>query len=365
MERGMTYDTMHSAASEDARFARRMPNTSRSSAPSSLHSTSSRKSLAVYDIEEGEVVFDIDREKETIWATQEEMATIFNVDRTVIGRHLRNIYKDGELDENRTCAKNAQVQIEGGRRVKRERHLYNLDAIISVGYRVNSKKATKFRVWATSVLKRYVVDGAAVNERRLQELPEAKLAELEGALSMVKRLMAKQELEAGEAKGILEVISRYSRVAETISDYDAGEVPVQFTQKGKLRKNLTIGEVRNLADNLREQLGEEKGFGEFKDELRFEKFLARLGSDETGKSVAEKAARLLYYMVKSEPFRAGNAQIGALIFIYFLTANDCHLSSDGETKLSDRALTALVLLISESEASEEELIIGLVVRLLE
>ena len=320
------------------------------------------KSLEIYRVEEGEVVFDIDREKETIWATQEEMATIFNVDRTVIGRHLRNIFKDGELDENRVCAKNAHTAADGKTYLTK---FYNLDAIISVGYRINSKKATKFRVWATGVLKRYVVDGAAVNERRLKELPEAKLAELEGALSMVKRLMAKQELEAGEAKGILEVISRYSRVAETISDYDAGEVPVQFAQKGKLRKNLTIGEVRNLAENLREQLGEEETFGEIKDEVGFEKFLAKLESDEAGKSVPEKAARLLYYIVKSEPFRAGNAQIGALIFIYFLTMNDCHLSADGETKLSDRALTALVLLISESEASEAELVVGLVVRLLE
>ena len=323
------------------------------------------RGLEIYRVEEGEVVFDIDREKETIWATQEEMATIFNVDRTVIGRHLRNIYKDGELDENRTCAKNAQVQIEGGRRVKRERNLYNLDAIISVGYRVNSKKATKFRVWATSVLKRYVVDGAAVNERRLKELPETKLVQLEGALSMVKRLMSKQELEEGEAKGILEVISRYGNTLSTIREYDAGDIPPIFRKSGKLRKNLTIGEVRNLVENLREQMREGEGFGELKSELAFEKFLVSLESDETGKSVAEKAARLLYFMVKGEPFKAGNREIGALLFIYFLTMNDCQLSESGETKISDRALTAIVLLISESEKSEEELMVGLVAKLLE
>ena len=272
--------------------------------------------LVKYEIEEGEVVFDIDREKETIWATQEEIATIFNVDRTVIGRHLRNIIREGELEEKSICAKNAHM-VNG--RIY-EHKLYNLDAIISVGYRVNSKKATKFRVWATSVLKRYVVDGAAVNERRLRELPEKKLRELEGALSMVKRLMERQELEEGEAKGILEVIARYGKTLEVISDYDTREAPVRFAKGGKMRRNLTIGEVRTLAENLREQEGEGEEFGELKNEGEFEKFLTGLGEDEAGKSIAEKAARLLYYVVKGEPFKAGSRQIGALLFIYFLTA---------------------------------------------
>lgn len=320
-----------------------------------------KSDLIKYEVEEGEVVFDIDRDKETIWATQEEMARIFNVDRTVIGRHLRNVIKEGELEEKSICAKNAHMV--NGRLY--EQKLYNLDAIISVGYRVNSKKATKFRVWATSVLKRYVVDGAAVNERRLKELPEAKLEQLEGALSLVKRLMSKQELEEGEAKGILEVIARYGKTAATIKEFDEGEIPVVFAKSGKLRRTLSLAEVKNLVENLREQTGEGEEFGELKDEAEFEKFLMSLEGDAAGKSVAEKAARLLYYVVKGEPFRAGNRQIGALLFIYFLTINDCSLSASGETKISDRALTAIVLLISESDKSEEELMTGLVAKLLE
>jgi len=168
--------------------------------------TTPRKSLAVYDAEEGEVVFDIDQEKETIWASIDEIARLFGVSRRGIEIHLNNIYKDGELEMMATAKENFAVRVEGNRTVRRKVRFYNLDAIISVGYRVNSKKATRFRVWATSVLKRYVVDGVAVNERRLKELPEKKLVELEGALSMVRRLIEKQELEAGEAKGILEVI---------------------------------------------------------------------------------------------------------------------------------------------------------------
>ncbi|MBR3319267.1 virulence protein RhuM/Fic/DOC family protein [Candidatus Saccharibacteria bacterium] len=321
------------------------------------------KGLVKYEVEEGEIVFDIDRDKETIWATQEEMAKIFDVDRTVIVRHLRNIYKDGELDESRTCAKNAQVQVEGGREVKRERKLYNLDAIISVGYRVNSKKATKFRVWATSVLKRYVVDGAAINERRIKDLPDVKLEALEGTLSMVRRLMAKTELEEGEAKGILEIISRYGKTVETIEEHeDAGSTV--FIKAGKMRRTLSLAELKNLAENLREKLNKGDGFGELRDEQKTEGFLNSLISERMGANVAEKAARLLYYFVCKEPFVEGNRQIGALVFIYFLTINDCHLSENGETKISDRALAAIVLLIAESEPKEEDLIIGLIARLL-
>lgn len=324
-----------------------------------------KNDLIKYEVEEGEVVFDIDRDKETIWATQEEIARLFDVSVPNINMHLKRIYTEGELEENRTIKKNLIVRQEGKRNVKRLVNNYNLDVIISVGYRVNSKKATKFRVWATSVLKRYVVDGAAVNERRLKELPEEKLMQLTGALDLVKRLMEKQELAEGEAKGILEVIARYGRATETIKKYDEGEVPVVFAKVGKLRRNLTIGEVRTLAENLREQQGEGEEFGELKDAVEFERFLSDLMSDVVGKSVAEKAARLLYFVVKGEPFKAGNRQIGALLFIYFLTINDCSLSASGETKISDRALAAIVLLIAESDKSEKDLMVGLVAKLLE
>ena len=321
--------------------------------------------LEIYKLEEGEVIFDIDKDKDTIWATQEEIAKIFDIDRTVVARHLRNIYRDEDLSEERTCAKKAQVQSEGSRQVVRQIKRYNLDAIISVGYRVNSKKATKFRVWATSVLKRYVVDGAAVNERRIRELPDAKLEQLEGTLAMVRRLMLKAELEEGEAKGILEVISRYGKAVETINEYDSGEVTNVFKKRGELRRTISVVEVENLAENLREKLKEGEEFGEFKDEVGTERFLKSLETNETGKTVEEKAARLLYYMVKDAPFKAGNRQIGALVFIYFLTVNDCHLSENGETKLSDRALAAMVLLIAESEPEEKDLLINVIAKLLQ
>ena len=314
------------------------------------------KELVIYKVEEGEVVFDIDQEKETVWATQEEIAKLFGVDRTVVGRYLRNIFKDEELEEERVCAKNARTAADGK---TYQTKFYNLDAIISVGYRVNSKKATKFRVWSTSVLKKYIVEGAAVNERRLKELPEEKLKSVETTLGLVRRLMLKSELEEEEAKGILEVISQYGRTLETIKEFDSGAIPAFFNATGKMRRNLSIGDAKNLAENLKA--------GEFRtgQEERFGKFLVRLETEETGKTVAEKAARLLYFVVKTKPFEEANKEVGALLFIYFLTINDFRLSENGETKISDRALAAIVLLISESETKEKELMIQVVTKLLE
>ena len=169
---------------------------------------SGEKQIEIYKVVEGEVVFDVDAQKETIWATEEQVAKLFDVDRSVINRHFKNIYREGELEEKVTCAKNAQVRNEGGRMVRREIKQYNLDAIISVGYRVNSRKATDFRIWATKVLHRYVVDGVAVNKQRLEELDVRKLREIEGALGIVKRLVATSEFNESEAKGILEKIGR-------------------------------------------------------------------------------------------------------------------------------------------------------------
>ena len=320
------------------------------------------KNLIVYDTAEGEVVFDFDKEKETIWATQEEMAQIFGVKRPAIAKHLNNIFKEGELEEGRICS--ILEHMVNGR--KYQKKLYNLDAIISVGYRVNSQKATKFRMWATGVLKQYVVDGAAINQRRLKELSEEKLGEIEATLGLVKRLMMNTELEEEEAKGILEVISRYGMSLEVISEFEKGQVPEFLNRKGRIRRKLTIGDVKNLVENLREELSEGQKFGEFRGgEEKFEDFLEEMNGEKGGRTVAEKAARLLYYVVNDKPFEEGNNRIGALVFIYFLTINDFHLSEEGETKVSDRALAAIVLLMSESKAEEKELIIGVVRKLLE
>lgn len=341
------------------------------------------KRIEIYEGLKGEVVFDVDTEGETIWATYEQMASVFGVDRTVIVRHVNKIYREGELERNPTCAKNAQVQKptakkvftvrkEGTRTVRREVDMFNLDVIISVGYRVNSKKATKFRIWATSVLRQYLTDGVAVNERRLKEIAMRreveKLHDVEGMMALVRRLTTRNELDAGEANGVLEVISKYAGSFQTLEEYDDGHIDLSFMGRKKKGRELTIETCTSAVEQLRrsvkgsELFGKERG-GSFKGSLAA--IFQSYDGKELYPSVQEKAANLLYFVIKDHPFYDGNKRIGSLLFILFLTMNDCHLTTQGETKISDRALTAIALLIAESEPKEKGLIVSLVCKLLE
>ena len=327
------------------------------------------KRIEIYEGAKGEVVFDVDTTGETIWATQAQITELFGVDRTVIGRHLKNIFADGELDEMRVCAKNAHTGPDGK---KYQVKMYNLDAIISVGYRVNSKKATQFRVWSTSVLKKYLMDGIAVNQRRLEAMASnreiKKLHDVEDVMGIVRRLTARLELDAGEANGVLEVISKYAGSFKMLAEFDDGRIDLRFLNHTKKGKELTNEMCERAIEQLRrsvkgsELFGKKRGGG-FDGSLAaiFQSFDDR----ELYPSVAEKAANLLYFVIKDHPFYDGNKRIGALLFVLFLTVNDYHLTKNGETKISDRALTAIALLIAESEPKEKQLIVSLVCKLLE
>lgn len=322
--------------------------------------------IEVYKVINGEIVFDVDRNAETLWATEDQVSKLFNVDRSVTNRHIRNIYRDGELDEKRTAKEIFAVRKEGNREVRRKIKVYNLDAIISVGYRVNSRKATDFRIWATKVLHHYVVDGAAINERRLKELDAKKLHEIEGALGIVKRLVAASELSAGEAGGILEVITKYAPSFKALQEFDEGHI--SFAKGKKATKTLTPSECIDIIAQLKRNVKGDALFGKPRSSA-FEASLNAISQTFDGQdvypSIAEKAANLLYLVIKDHPFYDGNKRIGALLFVVFLTINDYHLTKNGETKISDRALTALALLIAESNPSEKGLLVALVCKLLE
>lgn len=324
------------------------------------------KGLEIYKAVKGEIVFNVDTENETIWATQAQISELFGIQQPTIARHLKNIFDSGELNKDSVCSILEHTANDGKTyRVK----TYNLDAIISVGYRVNSRKATDFRIWATKVLKQYVVGGIAVNERRIKQLSSEKLKNVESMMSVVRRLIARQELDAGEATGVLEVISKYAGSFQTLREYDDGFIDLSaMNKKSKKQVELTPEMCESFIVELREN---QKG-GELFGKKRNDSFAGSLSSiyqSYDGKdlypTIAEKAANLLYFIIKDHPFYDGNKRIGALLFIVFLTMNNYHLTDKGETKISDRALTAMALLIAESNPEEKELIVNLTIKLLE
>lgn len=324
------------------------------------------KDIQIYKVANGDVVFNFDVNADTLWATEDQVSKLFSVDRSVINRHIRNIYREGELDEKRTSKTMFLVRTEGNREVRRKVRMYNLDTIVSVGYRVNSKKATDFRIWATKVLHEYIVSGVAINEPRLKELDSKKLREIEGALGIVKRLVASSDLSADEASGILEVISKYSPSFKALKEYDEGYI--SFSKGKKATKTISYENSLKIIGELKKSIKGDDLFGKPRGKS-FDSSLGAITQTFDGHDVylttSEKAANLLYLIIKDHPFYDGNKRIGALLFVVFLTINDYQLTKNGETKISDRALTALALLIAESNPKEKPLLIALICKLLE
>lgn len=322
--------------------------------------------IMIYETGGKQVQFQLGPDTDTIWATQSQIADLFDVTSQNINMHLKNIFQEGELDEKRTCKENLQVQTEGKRQVTRTVKSYNLDAIISVGYRVNSRKATDFRIWATKILHHYIVDGVAVNERRLAELSQKRLLAVSDTLNIVKRLMAQNEFTGDEANGLLEVITRYASTFRTLREYDDGLVRLGDSPKGGCI--LEAGECMTMIDELREQLHAGEMFGKprgdgFEGALRA--IYQSFGGEDVYPTLAEKAANLLYFIIKDHPFFDGNKRIASFLFIMFLTLNKYNLTANGELKISDRALIAIALMIAESHPREKGLMTAVVCKILE
>lgn len=324
------------------------------------------KDILIYETGAKNVQFNMSPGEETIWATQAQLAELFDITPQTVARHLKNIYQEGELEENRTCTKNVQVAFEGEREVSRSVKLYNLDAIISVGYRVNSRKATDFRIWATKILKRYIVNGVAVNERRLKELSQKQLQDVVDAVAIVKRMMAQTELTGAEANGVLEIISQYALTFRTLREYDEGYVKIGEAPRAAYV--LEAGECMTMIGELRERVHGGEMFGKPRGDA-FEGTLRAIyqsfdGQDVYG-TVAEKAANLLYLVIKDHPFFDGNKRIAVFLFMVFLTMNEYSLTEKGEAKISDRALITIALMIAESEPREKGLMTAVVCKVLE
>lgn len=323
--------------------------------------------IVIYEASRGDVHIDVRLENETIWLTLNQIADLFNVDKSGISRHIKNIFKEGELKEKSTVAKFATVQKEGHRTVKREVEFYNLDVIISIGYRVNSKRATDFRIWATKTLKDYLVKGYAVNEKRLLEANN-KFNELQNTIAFLRKKSEAKLLE-GQEKEILNLLADYSKTLTLLGQYDKNQLKEARGKKSAFV--LSYENCKNIIDEIKKELMGKKEAGDiFGNEIehKFESIAKNLyqtfGGKELYSSIEMKAAHILYLTVKDHPFSDGNKRIGSFLFVYFLDKNNYLYRESGEKKINDNALTALALLIAESNPGEKDQMVALITQLL-
>ncbi|BAU73566.1 virulence protein RhuM/Fic/DOC family protein [Metapseudomonas furukawaii] len=317
---------------------------------------------------EGESVTEVRLEGGTVWLTQRQMAELFDTSSDNVGLHLKNIYGTGELEESTTTEDYSVVQREGRRQVTRVIRHYNLDAIISVGYRVNSRQGTHFRIWANRVLRDHLVRGYSLNQRRL-EAQQERIGQLQKTLTLFREGLIDQ---AGltEARGLVSVITGYARTFVLLNQFDSE----------RLGRDGFAENIRYLIDPadafegiaaLKADLmakGEASDlFGRPKDES-FEGLLGNIVQSFDGQflypSIEEQAANLLYLVIKNHPFTDGNKRIGAFLFIWFLRRNRHHLKSDGELKINDNALAAIALLVAQSDPRQKDLMVHLVMNLI-
>ena len=300
--------------------------------------------IAIYQSEDGSARLEVQLEEDTVWLNLNQMAELFGRDKSVISRHLNTIFKTGELDREATVAKNATVQKEGTREVRREIDYFNLDVVISVGYRVNSKFGIEFRQWATRVLREHLVHGYTVNKQRLAEQTH-KLLELQQAIDLLSRTLTTQHLVSEAGKDILQVIADYAYALATLDRYDHGTLSIEATSGQAnfvLDYEQGISIVQSMKSDFHGLFGLEKDQG-FKSALGT--IYQTFGGKELYPSAEEKAANLLYFVVKNHAFSDGNKRIAAAIFIYFLAGNAILYRKDGSKRLADNALVALTLLI--------------------
>lgn len=300
-------------------------------------------------------------EGETLWLSLQQLADLFGRDRSVISRHLRNIYESSELTKDRTVAKNATVQQEGGREVVRQIDYYNLDAIISVGYRVNSVQATRFRQWATRVLRDHLTQGYSLNEHRLSQQG---LAELEQAMDLLGKTLTRQELVNDIGREVVGLILGYAKTWRLLLDYDEGKLAIPAGAQPS-RGVLGFDEARRALDALAAELRERGEASELFTRDRGEGLAAILGNieqtmfgDPLYKTREERAAHLLYFVIKNHPFSDGNKRSGAFLFLLYLRQEGMRLTLD------ENGLTALTLLIAESDPKAKDLMVRLVMNLL-
>ncbi len=313
--------------------------------------------IIIYQSVDGKAALEVRLEQETVWLRQKQIAELFGRERSVITRHINNVFREDELE------KKSNVQNMHIANSDKPVAFYNLDVIISVGYRVKSQRGTQFRKWATQVLRDHLVQGYTINKQRLTEQTE-KLAEIQRAMELLSRTLANQEMVDNSGKEVLQVITDYAYALTLLDRYDHGTLSIEKTCPatdfilGYEAANCIVQSMKGDFDGL---FGIEKDQG-------FKSALGTIYQTFDGKdlypSVEEKSANLLYFIVKNHAFSDGNKRIAAAIFIYFLNANRILYREDGSKRLADNALVALTLLIAESKPEEKDTIVKVIVSLI-
>lgn len=318
--------------------------------------------VQIYQSDDGQVKLEIQLEQDTLWLTQAQIAELFQVKPQNITQHLKNVFDSGELIEAATCKDFLQVQKEGGRLVERKRKIYNLDAIISVGYRVNSTRATQFRIWATRTLKQHLVDGYTLNQSRLQ----ARGVEFEQVIQLLSNTLANQQLVQPEGSAVLSVIADYARSWSLLQGYDEqslAALPHRQTGMQALHLPDVLAAIGELKTTLIAKGEATELFGQ----LRGEGLASSIATIEQGfgdewfyPHVASRAAHLLYFVIKNHPLADGNKRSGSFLFLWYLRLNQHLLAKPVEQLINDNTLVALALLVAESKPEHKELMIRLV-----
>ena len=321
--------------------------------------------IQIFQTEDGRTQVQVRFEQESVWLTQRQMGEVFATTPENILMHLKNIFRDAELDEAATTKDFLAVRTEGKRQVERNLKHYNLDAIISVGYRVSSKRAVQFRQWATQRLKDYLVQGYALNQQRLESQRE-KLAELRQAIALSSRLIHNKALSSDESRGILAILEKYSLALAVLDDYDHQRLQVAGT-RAAAHPRIGYDEAMGQILRWRAQEGLGSLFGNEKDasfKSSLDTIYQTFDGQELYPSIEEKAANLLYFIVKNHSFSDGNKRIAAAVFAWFLDRHDFLYNDRGEKRIADNALVAFTLLIAESKPDEREMIVKVIINLI-
>jgi prophage maintenance system killer protein len=317
--------------------------------------------IVIYTTYDGQVELDVNLAEETVWLSLNQMAKLFGRDKSVISRHLLNIFKSGELDKPSTVAIFATLQQEGGKDVKRDIEYFNLDAIISVGYRVNSKEGVQFRKWATHVLKEHLIRGYTTHKKRLAERG---INELQQTVELLQKTLTHHELVSDLGAQAIQLILSYAKTWRLLLAYDENRLSLPTQERlsaSGLSYKVVIDAITALKTDLMAK-GQATSFFGNERENSLDSILHNIeqtfGGEPLYRSIEEKAAHLFYFIIKDHPFTDGNKRIGCFIFLLYLKLQQLAL------KLNENGLVALALLVAESNPSQKDLMIGLIVNLL-